>query len=317
MWSIILKMVGYICVTFQTFVGNASYNITHINGTTSTAWGTGNDNLCFDTIGNLWVLQDGSNNHIWMVAKGHTQSSPKVKLFARTPAGSEPTGITFTPDDKFMFMSIMHPSNTNATTQKDAYSSDVKFDKAVSLIIARDSSFIALPIVKNSFWGVYDGVGVTLNWSSVMEFNNYGYIVQKSLDGMQWQDIGMVMSQNRGNSLTQYTFYDQSVLEQNTFYRLRQTDVKGDETLSEVVLVKPIIGQLGAHQSLFPNPAERNQEVLSTLSRPVGCVDIYGRVYAIQTSMYKDKWMFQAPIMVGIYTVLFENNSSQILVVNH
>ncbi len=45
-------------------------------------WGTGNDNLLFDSLGNLWVAQDGSfsggdNNYIWVVENGHTQAKPK------------------------------------------------------------------------------------------------------------------------------------------------------------------------------------------------------------------------------------------------
>ena len=121
----------------QTFVGGTSYSITHTNGTSQVPWGTGNDNLAFDDEGNLWVLQDGSNNYIWVVEKGHTQAQPKVKLFGRTPLGAEPTGITFSPDYRFLFMSVMHPNSTNdSSLQTDAAGNQVAFDRGTSFVIA-------------------------------------------------------------------------------------------------------------------------------------------------------------------------------------
>jgi len=122
--------------TMETFVGNASYDIEHSSGITNVPWGNGNDNLAFDNGGNLWVLQDGGTNYIWLVENGHTQASPKVKIFGRAPLGSEPTGITFTPDYKYLFMSIMHPDNTNNANQTDADGKVVLFDKGTTVVLA-------------------------------------------------------------------------------------------------------------------------------------------------------------------------------------
>ncbi|MBC8082471.1 MAG: DUF839 domain-containing protein, partial [Hymenobacter sp.] len=78
---------------FGVFVGNSpgasgrSYPINYGTGTVSEAWGTGNDNLTFDSQGNLYVLQDGGRNHVWLVRACHTQAAPRVELFAVTPAG--------------------------------------------------------------------------------------------------------------------------------------------------------------------------------------------------------------------------------------
>lgn len=130
-------LVGTTVLQMETFVGNASYMIDFGTGSVSTSWGNGNDNLAFDGDGNLWVLQDGGKNFIWVVGNDHTQSDPKVKIFGRTPAGSEPTGITFTPDFKFLFMSIQHPNSVNGgTSQIDAEGNVVRFDKDISLAIA-------------------------------------------------------------------------------------------------------------------------------------------------------------------------------------
>jgi secreted PhoX family phosphatase len=121
----------------ETYVGAMEYTITHLEGETLVSWGTGNDNLVFDGEGNLWVLQDGSKNYVWVVDKDHTQENPKVKLFGIAPIGSEPTGITFTPDYKYLFMSIQGPDGSNNITEQiDAAGNSVKFDNHVSLVIA-------------------------------------------------------------------------------------------------------------------------------------------------------------------------------------
>ena len=123
---------------FETFVGGTNYSVLTDNSTIVTEpWGTGNDNLTFDDRGNLYVLQDGSQDHIWMVRPDHTQDNPKIELFATTPAGSEPTGMTFTPDYKYMFISMQNPSSANTATIIDASGKTVTFNTSSMLVIAR------------------------------------------------------------------------------------------------------------------------------------------------------------------------------------
>lgn len=122
---------------FETFVGGTSYTMQVGSLTVEEDWGTGNDNLAFDNEGNLWVLQDGSNDYIWVVGKEHTQADPDVRIFASIPDGSEPTGITFSPDNRFLFMSIQHPSSGNNTPQIDAAGNAITFDESTTLVIAQ------------------------------------------------------------------------------------------------------------------------------------------------------------------------------------
>ncbi|WPO89077.1 alkaline phosphatase PhoX [Chryseobacterium sp. HR92] len=122
----------------ETFVGGGSsvYSFNTAQGMKSEAWGDGNDNLTFDELGNLWVLQDGGKNYIWVIAPDHTQANPKVKLFASMPAGSEPTGLTFTPDHKFGFFSIQHPDST-ISTDVDATGNTINYKgKSATIVIA-------------------------------------------------------------------------------------------------------------------------------------------------------------------------------------
>lgn len=136
---------------FKTFIGGTAYPVNYGSGVVLEDWGGGNDNLTFDDKGNLWVLQDGGKNHVWLVRPGHTQTSPKVELFMRTPAGSEPTGMTFTPDYKYMFISIQGPNGS--VTQKDIHGKSITFNKSAALVVARKEMFNSVSIPSLSISG--------------------------------------------------------------------------------------------------------------------------------------------------------------------
>lgn len=146
----------------EVFAGDISrqYSITYNdnNGDTGTVmeqWRDGVDNLTFDDLGNLYVIQDGGRNHIWMVSPCHTQQNPQVKLFAVIPDGAEPTGMTFTPDYRYMFVSIQHPDDNNATVQRDAADSNVIFNRESAIVIGRRGYLgkDPLPVVPTSVNG--------------------------------------------------------------------------------------------------------------------------------------------------------------------
>lgn len=122
----------------EVFAGGAAtqYSFNTAQGVKTETWGDGNDNLTFDELGNLWVLQDGGKNYIWVIAPDHTAVNPKVRLFASMPAGSEPTGLTFTPDHKFGFFSIQHPSST-ISTDIDATGNVIDYKgKSATMVVA-------------------------------------------------------------------------------------------------------------------------------------------------------------------------------------
>jgi secreted PhoX family phosphatase len=108
----------------EAWVTNTDYPIHHKSGIQYEKFGTGIDNLVFDGEGNLWAFQDGGRNHIWVIRPDHTPAKPKVEIFGTVPIGAEPTGLTFTPDFRFGFFSIQHPSGSNTQTQKDASGSN-------------------------------------------------------------------------------------------------------------------------------------------------------------------------------------------------
>jgi secreted PhoX family phosphatase len=151
---------------FEVYAGGMDYAITTSSGINTVAWGSGNDNLAFDTLGNLWVMQDGGDNYIWLVSAGHTQQQPLVSIFGIMPIGSEPTGITMTPDNRFIFMSIQHPAGNN-NPQINATGNMVTFNRSASLIIARKE----ILEFRNNFPGVFSP-SITIQPNPVQSYFN-------------------------------------------------------------------------------------------------------------------------------------------------
>ena len=219
-------LTGLTTSNFETFVGDMSYDITHEDGVTSENWGIGNDNLAFDNDGNLWVLQDGNNNYIWVVGPNHTQSNPDVRIFGSAPYGSEPTGITFTPDYKYLMMSIQHPSSGNSSTgQYDAFGNIRYFNKSVSLVVALNEDLgpdcIAsgtpcddndINTINDKENGFCDCVGIPVNtiFSSCYSVTNGNDDAEEKEDGSSVDlinsDIELVNDGTRGNQVVGLRF---------------------------------------------------------------------------------------------------------------
>ena len=81
-------------------------------------------------------------------------------------------------------------------------------------------------------------VGSLLNWGTSNEFNNHVFIVEKSIDGLDYQAIGEVKAignTSRGNG---YRFLDVGGNDKKAYYRLRQIDIDGTASYSQTILMQ-------------------------------------------------------------------------------
>ena len=81
------------------------------------------DGLGFDKAGRLWILTDGdSSNSGDFAGMGNNQmlcadpASGEIRRFMVGPVGCEVTGISFSPDQKTLFVGIQHPGENGGST---------------------------------------------------------------------------------------------------------------------------------------------------------------------------------------------------------
>jgi hypothetical protein len=121
-----------------------------------------------------------------------------------------------------------------------------------------NSCSFALPVEWLSFSGkAQEGYRAVLAWQTATEINSEGFVIEKSLDGKRFEDIGFVAGQGDSKVITSYTFTD-SRFYQSAYYRLRQTDVDGAFEYSDLIFIEvPIESRL----QLYPNPFQHMVEL--------------------------------------------------------
>ena len=235
----------------EVFLAPANFDVDGAGPFVPEPWGTGPDNIAFDGEGNLWVLQDGDRSHIWVVGANHTAASPNVRLFATTPAGSEPTGITFSPDYKYLFLSIQHPAGANAAAQTDAAGNDVVFNTATTLVIARKENLgaVVLPVRFTAFTVNEKKDGVELNWSALLNGAHDYFEIERSLNGRDFAPIGKETTSGSTFRYIDRSFPFTTLL----YYRLKQWDKNGSSAYSEIKTIE--LKQQNRVTHLYPVPS--------------------------------------------------------------
>lgn len=146
-----------------------------------------------------------------------------------------------------------------------------------------------LPIKLNLFSGSREGTKNVLAWETANEQNNKGFELQRGLDGKEFKAIAFVNSKaSNGNSSAalNYSYTDTKPANANNYYRLRQVDINGKESFSNVVVIKATQNTKAEITTVFPNPAkEKINIILNTVNAEkvtVKVTDLAGRVVSVK-----------------------------------
>ena len=111
---------------------------------------------------------------------------------------------------------------------------------ALVLVFVVGSSFVAMADVVYStpLLGYEQQIGNMLEWSTALENNSQMFIVEKSIDGVEYENIGIVNAAGESEQERGYRFLDINATKDKAFYRLRQMDSDGTESFSQTILLK-------------------------------------------------------------------------------
>ena len=105
----------------------------------------------------------------------------------------------------------------------------------------------------------------TLQWQTISETNNYGFELQRSIDGLNFSKIVFVNSKaNLGtsNTFTNYTANDSKTFDGINYYRLKQIDNDGRFNFSNIISTKNSLANSWASIALYPNPVKEKLTIL-------------------------------------------------------
>ena len=75
---------------------------------------------------------------------------------------------------------------------------------------------------------------IELIWETLSEVNNDGFFIQRSKDGVLWEDIGFEKGIGTSNEVNRYNFNDEDITIARVYYRLKQVDFDGAYSYSDV-----------------------------------------------------------------------------------
>jgi Secretion system C-terminal sorting domain len=169
-----------------------------------------------------------------------------------------------------------------------------------------------LPILMAYFKAEKAGsTAVRLLWQTTTETDNLRFDIERAIDGVSFESIGYVGSLSQRGQGATYQWLDNAPAAGMNWYRLRQRDLDGRSSVSEVVSVMFDGVPTLAIKNLYPNPVNSPEELILELTAPaaqaatVTLTDIVGKsIYAVSLNLEEGFNAFRLPtqgMSKGIY----------------
>lgn len=113
---------------------------------------------------------------------------------------------------------------------------------------------------------------VKLDWTASSDNPNDRFYVQRSNDGLHWDDIHVISVMSNMNEVASYQYTDHLALKGTSFYRILLSNADGNLSYSRTI---PIVTDI-QHIKLFPNPA--NSEARITWKQRSASQPVFVRV---------------------------------------
>ena len=121
--------------------------------------------------------------------------------------------------------------------------------------------FLPLPVELLDLKAEVQGEKVRVSWITVSEKNNDYFIVEKSIDAKNFEEVGRVPAKTSTSALNNYEIFDANPYQAINYYRLKQFDKNGKFTYSKIISIK--MGKNTANNlSIYPNPTTNNEFVV-------------------------------------------------------
>lgn len=180
------------------------------------------------------------------------------------------------PDFEFIFNSKLFGNADNGNSP-DNYTDFYRIDAIVSVLPVRLINFKA-SLQTNT---------VQLTWATATEINSQDFVIQRSIDGIHFSNVGSVMAS--GNSMVEksYNFNDDRYLDAASdilFYRLQMNDKDGKINYSQVQAVRLNTSSLII--KTYPNPVHNELTIifgnLSSKASLLKITDVNGKQVYLQ-----------------------------------
>ena len=179
-------------------------------------------------------------------------------------------------------------------------------DSLVSVTSSKEDIFLSqivhdvVPVELISFSANFQNGKVSLNWSTATETNNYGFEIERSHDNVKFLKIGFIQGNGTSTQKNNYSFSDK-VNSSKYYYRLKQIDLDGTFTYSNIVEVNTQLPEKFELLQNYPNPFNPQTNITFTLPEDakvmLNVYNVLGEL--VETIVNKE-------LGAGIHTVVFD-----------
>ncbi len=134
-------------------------------------------------------------------------------------------------------------------------------------IFAAAQASVPLPIQLLNFNGYAIGRENFLSWKTQSESNSYKFIVEKSIDGENFNAFTELEAAGNSTSLIDYSTIDENPYFPTTYYRLKQVDLDGNYEYSGIIEISNAINEKLTVNALYPNPTNGQSNVNFSLPK--------------------------------------------------
>jgi hypothetical protein len=220
------------------------------------------------------TLLDSLGNFVW--------TGNKVEVSSTTAAmGVSKANISLSAAINGQAVAVWSEDRTSGTNDYRIYAQNIT------------SSLAPLPITLGNFTGINKSETALLSWTTMFENNNKGFKIERSRDGINFSEVGFVLSKSiNGNSAVslQYNYTDSKPFIEGTYYRLKQYDLDGNFTYSQIIYIRFDKTATISVKGIYPIPA-KNKLNINVVS------EITGTIVMVITDM-SGKLIKQQPLTV-------------------
>jgi len=211
------------------------------------SYGVNNANGSFKSIDRVWTVTTTQPvtsaipvTLAWLSDNDNGQSG-----FTSARAWRATSGTTWQP------VGLTQAAATTATTRSFSFTTTVLGALTVS------SSAVPLPVELTGFTAARQGETALLRWNTASEKNSAYFLVESSLDGQHYAELGQVAAHGTTTQSSAYQFTDTRLSRYAgalVYYRLRQVDLDGTVAYSPVRTLRLTPAEALVAQ-VFPNPS--------------------------------------------------------------
>jgi hypothetical protein len=187
---------------------------------------------------------------------------------------------------------------------------DCHYFNDYTLVVAEGG---ALPVNLTSFAGTYSNGIATLNWQTSQELNNDRFELYRSYDGSSFELAATIAGAGTSYVPKSYSYQDRINLDGNVYYKLKQIDIDGKFTFSNVIKLSSNANSESF--KIYPNPVVNN--FTATFGAPkAGMATFLIRNSSGQTVYKKSLSIIKGDNAVSVSTMQFSTGMYYVNIVN-